>query len=116
MAPFGGRGRSMWKKGIGRRRKADILDCVAEWMVGWIGWPFHSWREGRKEATAGHVRQSMLYIHSGSATTELGYKVGLRLRELVLAAKGRHEAGLEQPRTQLLAHICSFHRFGFIFT
>ena len=40
-----------------------------------------------------------------SLNTELGYKVGPRLRELVLAARGNQEAVFAQPRAHLIAHL-----------
>ena len=42
--------------------------------------------------------------------TELGYKAGPRLRELASAVRGRQEAGLTQPRTQLLADPCTLYK------
>ena len=41
--------------------------------------------------------------------TELGYKVGPRLRELAPApvARGSQEAGFTQPRAHPIAHLCT---------
>ena len=37
--------------------------------------------------------------------TDMGYKVGLRLREFSLVARGSQEAGFTQPRVHLIAHL-----------
>ena len=39
--------------------------------------------------------------------TELGYKVGPKLREL--AARGSQDAGFTQPRDPSFAHLCSLY-------
>ena len=45
--------------------------------------------------------------HIGRTGTELGYKVGPRLREIVPCGGGRQEAGFTQPRARLKAHLCN---------
>ena len=42
-----------------------------------------------------------------SPCTEMGYKVGSRLRELLLAVRGSQEAGFTQPSAHVIAHLCS---------
>ena len=57
------------------------------------------------------MREREIGRSRSNSSTELGYKVGPRLRELAPPARGSQEAGFTEPEAHLIAHLCipKFH-------